>query len=61
MFFHVLLLAFGILLIVEGVLPAISPSKYKEYLKKIIELPDESLQKFGFVLILIGLFIIFIV
>ena len=50
----------GMVMIVEG-LPYIAfPEKMKLWLQKIFEMPDETLRKFGFIIMLMGLFLIYL-
>jgi len=36
------------------------PEKMKRVINKVIEMPDKALQKFGFVLMLTGLFLVYL-
>lgn len=54
MSFDVLLLAFALLLIFEGLGPALFPAKWREYLREIAQLADPQLRVIGIALILIG-------
>ena len=49
----------GMVMIVEGLPYFAFPSKMKEMVQMIIGLEDKSLRKFGFVLMLIGLMIVY--
>ena len=48
------------LMIVEGLPYFAFPEKMKFWLQKIFEMPDEALRKFGFIIMLIGLFIVYL-
>ncbi|AIY64654.1 DUF2065 domain-containing protein [Pseudoalteromonas piratica] len=52
--FDVLFLAVGLLLIFEGLGPALFPQKWREYLSEMAQLPDSQLRIIGIVLILSG-------
>ncbi len=49
----------GMVMIVEGLPYFVSPAKMKEVVKTIINLKDAHLRKFGFVLMLAGLCIVY--
>ncbi len=49
-----LLLASGLVLIIEGLMPAISPRGWRNMVGQAATLPDRSLRAGGVVLILIG-------
>ncbi|WP_372768867.1 DUF2065 domain-containing protein [Pseudoalteromonas sp.] len=57
MSFDVLLLAFSLLLIFEGLGPALFPAKWREYLRELSQLSDGQLRVVGIALILVGWFI----
>jgi len=48
----------GMVMIVEGLPYFAFPEKMKLWVQKILEMPDSALRKFGFVLMLTGLFMI---
>ena len=50
----------GMVMVVEGLPYFGFPSKMKLVLEKILELPDRSLQKFGFVLMLAGILLVYL-
>ncbi len=50
----------GMVLIVEGLPYFAFPERMKFWLQKIIEMPDETLRKFGLIIMLMGLFIIYL-
>jgi uncharacterized protein YjeT (DUF2065 family) len=50
----------GMVMVVEGLPYFGFPSKMKLVLEKILELPDKSLQKFGFVLMLAGILLVYL-
>lgn len=49
-----LLLAFGLAMIIEGLMPAISPRSWRQAVDQIGRLPDRSIRSFGLVLVVIG-------
>jgi uncharacterized protein len=50
----------GMVMVVEGLPYFAFPEKMKFVIQKVIEMPDKALQKFGFVLMSIGLFLVYI-
>ncbi len=50
----------GIVMIVEGLPYFVFPERMKSWLQKIFEMPDETLRKFGFIIMLIGLFLVYL-
>jgi len=50
----------GMVIIIEGLPYFAFPEKMKFWLQKIIEMPDETLRKFGLTIMLIGLFIVYL-
>ena len=53
------LCVFGMVMIVEGLPYFAFPEKMKYWLEKILEIPDGALRKFGFVLMLAGLAMVY--
>ena len=54
-----LVIAFGLLLFIEGILYALFPSKMKNMLKKLDLLKDSQLRSGGLIFAVIGFFIIY--
>ena len=50
----------GMVMILEGVPYFACPEKMKVWIVKVLELPDQTLRKFGFVLMVIGLFLVYV-
>ncbi len=50
----------GMVMIVEGLPYFAFPEKMKFWIQKVLDMPDRSLRKLGFVLMLIGLLLIYI-
>jgi uncharacterized protein len=57
-FFDVMIIAGGLILVMEGLLPFISPERWKEIFRKASELPEQQVRVMGFVSILIGLILL---
>lgn len=52
------LLALGLVLIIEALMPMLSPSAWREAVRKMAELPDGQLRLGGIVMALLGLALI---
>ena len=50
----------GMVMVVEGFPYFAFPEKMKFVIQKVIEMPDKALQKFGFVLMLMGICLVFL-
>jgi uncharacterized protein YjeT (DUF2065 family) len=50
----------GMVMVVEGLPYFASPTKMKFVIEKILEMPDKALQKFGLVLMLAGVFLVYL-
>ena len=50
----------GMVMVVEGFPYFAFPEKMKFVIQKVIEMPDKALQKFGFVLMLLGLCLVYL-
>ena len=50
----------GMLMIVEGLPYFAFPERMKFWLQKIFEMPDEALRKFGFIIMSIGWFLVYL-
>ena len=55
------LLGIGLFLVLEGIFPFLSPDQYKDYLRKLLDLPANVLRYFGLASMLIGVLIIVLV
>ncbi|TQV86958.1 DUF2065 domain-containing protein [Aliikangiella coralliicola] len=53
--------AIAIALILEGMMPFLSPRVWKETLTKFLRLPDERVRGFGFIAMLGGVLLLFLV
>jgi uncharacterized protein YjeT (DUF2065 family) len=50
----------GMVMVVEGLPYFAFPVKMKLVIQKVLEMSDRALQKYGFVLMLIGLFLVYL-
>ena len=50
----------GMVMIVEGLPYFAFPDKMKVWVQKVMEMPDASLRRFGFVLMVIGLWLVYL-
>ncbi len=50
----------GMVMIIEGIPYFAMPQKMKTWVVKVLEIPDNMLQRFGFVLMLVGLVLVFL-
>ncbi|MFW6283818.1 MAG: DUF2065 domain-containing protein [Desulfosalsimonas sp.] len=50
----------GMVMIVEGLPYFAFPDRMKEMMARVLDLPDQTLRKFGFALMLLGLFLTYI-
>ena len=56
-----ILTAVALVLIIEGLLPFASPGRYRQMVAQIVSLNDNNIRLTGFVVIVIGLVLLFIV
>jgi uncharacterized protein YjeT (DUF2065 family) len=56
-----ILTAVALLLVIEGMLPFIRPSRYKQLVAQIVRLSDNQLRVFGLSAMIAGLLLLFIV
>ena len=54
-----LLAALALVLILEGLLPLISPTKWREMFAQLLQLQDGQIRFFGLGTVLLGLFLLF--
>jgi uncharacterized protein YjeT (DUF2065 family) len=57
-FWHSLLAALALVLILEGLLPLISPTKWREMFAQLLQLQDGQIRFFGLGTVLLGLFLL---
>ena len=55
------LLAFALMLIIEGVLPFLAPSLWRDAFRRITQMSDGQIRFFGLTSMLIGLMLLFLV
>jgi len=55
-----LLLAFGLVLIIEGVVPALFPNKWRAYLLKLAEQSVTDIRNIGFFVLFLGTVVIWL-
>ncbi len=53
-----LLIAFGLMLVLEGVLPLLAPAAWRQTFQRMIDLKDGQLRFVGLVSMLIGLLVV---
>lgn len=58
---HEIILAIGLLLILEGLFPTISPKKYRDFMRKLSQQSEVGLRKMGLLLVIIGVIIVFVI
>ena len=56
-----LLAALALVLILEGILPFLAPSKLKEVYQSVMEMPEKSLRMMGFGSMVAGLVLLFLI
>jgi len=55
-----LLLVFGLVLIIEGLAPALFPNKWRNYLRKVTDQPIEDIRNIGLFILILGVIIIWL-
>ncbi|MEW6690343.1 MAG: DUF2065 domain-containing protein [Pseudomonadota bacterium] len=55
-----LLMAFALMLVIEGLLPFLAPSVWRETFRRILQLTDGQIRFFGLTSMLIGLVLLFV-
>ena len=58
---NTLLIAFALMLVIEGILPFLMPGLWRDTMRKITELADGQLRFVGLTLMLAGLLLLYIV
>ncbi|MDX1517321.1 MAG: DUF2065 domain-containing protein [Woeseiaceae bacterium] len=56
-----ILTAFALVLIIEGLLPFASPSRYRQMVAQLVMLGDNHIRTVGLVVIVIGLVLLYVV
>jgi uncharacterized protein YjeT (DUF2065 family) len=57
-FWSSILVAIALVLIFEGLLPLISPPKWRDMFKQLLQLEDGQIRFFGLAIVLLGLFLL---
>ena len=57
-FWSAVLVAIALVLILEGLLPLISPPKWREMFNQLLQLEDGQIRFFGLAIVLLGLFLL---
>jgi uncharacterized protein YjeT (DUF2065 family) len=57
-FWSSILVAIALVLIFEGLLPLISPPKWREMFNQLLKLEDGQIRFFGLAIVLLGLFLL---
>lgn len=55
-----LILAFGLVLIIEGIAPALFPNKWRNYLLKLAEQPVGELRNIGLFILALGVLVVWL-
>ncbi len=61
MYWSEILTAIALLFVIEGMLPFIRPSRYKQLVAQIIRLSDNQLRTYGLTAMIAGLLLLFVV
>ena len=61
MYWKEILTALALVLVIEGMLPFISPAKYRQMVAEITRLGDSQIRNIGLVVMIVGLLVLFIV
>jgi len=57
-FWSTIMVAISLVLIFEGLLPLISPTKWREMFSQLLQLEDGQIRFFGLSIVLLGLFLL---
>lgn len=57
---NALIIAFGLFLILEGIMPALFPNKWSNYVTKLANEPKSTIRTIGTVMVVLGGLIIFL-
>ena len=55
-----LLIALALVLVIEGLLPFISPRSYRSAVEQLSSLPDQSLRGFGLAMMVLGVVLLYV-
>jgi len=56
-----LLSAFGLVLVIEGIIPFIAPQRWRQTILMLAKQKDHFVRRLGFILMLLGLAIVFLI
>ncbi len=56
-----LLAAFALYLVLEGIIPFVNPAGFKQFMRNMIELPEQKLRSFGLGSMIAGLVLLYFV
>ncbi|HIE55243.1 MAG TPA: DUF2065 domain-containing protein [Chromatiaceae bacterium] len=56
-----LLAAFALMLVLEGILPFLNPSRYRNLLKMLDQMDDAMVRRIGFISMLLGVGLLYLV
>ncbi|MEK7344153.1 MAG: DUF2065 domain-containing protein [Pseudomonadota bacterium] len=59
--FDTLLLALGLMLILEGLMPMLSPSRWRQLFEQLLQLEDGQIRFFGMFMVVAGLLLFWLV
>ncbi|ALG69400.1 DUF2065 family protein [Beggiatoa leptomitoformis] len=54
-------IAFALLMVIEGMTPFLNPSRFRQTLRAVAELNDKTLRMMGFVSMLFGLLLLYLI
>ena len=61
MFWTEILTALALVLVLEGMLPFVSPSKYRRMVAEIVRLGDNAIRNTGLIVMIAGLLLLYVV
>ena len=61
MFWTEILTALALVLVIEGMLPFVSPSRYRRMVAEVTRLSDNNIRNIGLVVMIAGLLLLFVV
>lgn len=53
-------LAFGLMLVIEGIMPFVAPAQWREMLRKVAHLADGQIRFFGLSMMLVGVVVLLV-
>lgn len=57
---HYLFIALALVFVIEGILPFLSPASWRQMMRMATEMDDASLRRMGFISMLIGVVLLYI-